>query len=133
MIEYSGEKHYFIETITRFNPYMLSEAEERLVNLKDVNGIEALVSLYEMITNQFTFKLKVDGHRRTLNIDQLSDYFSSASDEMRAQSYREMYRVIKKNSTVLAQIYFHIVRDWHTEGVELRGFAPPHLRPEPGE
>jgi oligoendopeptidase F len=125
LIGYSGEKHYFIETITRFNPYMLSEAEERLVNIKDVNGIEALVSLYEMITNQFTFKLKVDGHRKTLNIDQLSDYFSSASDEMRARSYREMYRVIKKNSTVLAQMYIHIVRDWHAEGVELRGFVSP--------
>jgi oligoendopeptidase F len=125
LIEYSGDRHYFIESITRFNPYMLSETEERLINLKDVNGIEALVNLYEMITNQFTFKLMVDGHRKTLNIDQLSDYFSSPSAEMRALAYRQMYRVIKKNSTMLAQMYIHIVRDWHTEAVELRGFASP--------
>jgi len=123
LIEYSGDRHYFIETITRFNPYMLSEQEERLINLKDVNGIDALVSLYEMITNQFTFRLKVDGHRKTLTLDQLSDYFSSPSAEMRALAYREMYRILEKNSTVLAQMYFHIVRDWHTEGVELRRFA----------
>jgi oligoendopeptidase F len=125
LIEYSGEKHYLIESMTRFNPFMLSEAEERLINLKDVNGIEALVSLYGMITSQFTFRLTVDGHRKTMNIDQLSDHFSSPSAEMRAMAYREMFRVFKKNSTVLAQMYLHVVRDWHTEGIELRRFASP--------
>jgi oligoendopeptidase F len=125
LIERSGDNHYFVESMTRFNPYLLSEAEERLINLKDVNGIDALVNLYEMITSQFTFNLEVEGKLETLTLDQVTGYLSSASPEMREKSYQEMYRVFIENSTVLAQMYIHRVRDWTTEGLELRGFASP--------
>ncbi|HEX5809930.1 MAG TPA: M3 family oligoendopeptidase [Anaerolineales bacterium] len=125
LIENSGDNHYFVESMTRFNPYLLTEAEERLINLKDVNGIDALVNLYEMITSQFTFNLEVDGKLESLTLDQVTGYFSSVSPEMREKSYREMYRVFIENSTVLAQMYIHRVRDWTTEGLELRGFASP--------
>ena len=66
---------YSLESIRRFKPYTLSEVEEKLLNLKDVNGIDALVNLYEMITNHFTFSLEVDGEKKTLTRDQLSSYF----------------------------------------------------------
>ena len=125
LIEHSGERHYFLETMTRFKPFTLTEAEERLINLKDVNGIDALVNLYEMITNKFVFRMEIDGQTKTLTRDQVSSYFSSPSAEVRERAYRELYRVYAENSTVLAQMYIHRVRDWHTEGLELRGFASP--------
>jgi oligoendopeptidase F len=125
LIKQSGDKRYFLETMSRFRPFTLTEPEERVINLKDVNGIDAMVNLYEMITNQFTFHLEVDGQTETLTRDQLSSYFSSSSPETRANAYRELYRVYIENSTVLAQMYIHRVRDWHTEGLELRGFAAP--------
>ena len=122
---HSGEKRYFLETMTRFKPFTLTELEERMINLKDVNGIDALVNLYEIFTNQFSFKLEIDGQLETLTRDQLASYFSSTSAEMRKKAYQELYRVFIENSTVLAQMYIHRVRDWHTEGIELRGFASP--------
>ncbi len=125
LIEHSGDKKYFLETMTRFKPFTLTELEERMINLKDVNGIDALVNLYEMITNQFTFKLEIDGKLETITRDQISSYFSAVSPEMREKAYQELYRVYIENSTVLAQMYIHRVRDWHTEGIELRGFASP--------
>lgn len=125
LIEYSGNKRYFLETLTRFRPFTLTELEERMINLKDVNGIDALMNLYEIFTNQFTFKLEIDGQLETLTRDQLASYFSSAAAEMRAKAYQELYRVFIENSTVLAQMYIHRVRDWHTEGLELRRFASP--------
>lgn len=125
LIEHSGNLHYFLETMTRFKPFTLTELEERMINLKDVNGIDAMVNLYEMITNQFTFKLEIEGKTETITRDQLSNYFSSSSPEMRARAYQELYRVYIENSTVLAQMYIHRARDWHTEGMELRGFASP--------
>jgi len=125
LIEHSGNLHYFLETMRRFKPFTLSEAEERMINLKDVNGIDALVNLYEMITNQFTFNLEIDGKTETLTRDQISSYFQSPTPEVRAQAYQELYRVYIENSTVLAQMYIHRVRDWHTEGLELRRFASP--------
>jgi oligoendopeptidase F len=125
LTEHSGDKHYFLETMTRFKPFTLTELEERMINLKDVNGIDAMVNLYEMITNRFTFQLEVDGRNEILTRSQLSNYFSSSSPELRAKAYRELFRVYTEHSTVLAQMYIHRVRDWHTEGLELRGFVSP--------
>jgi oligoendopeptidase F len=116
---------YSLESIRRFKPYTLSEAEEKLLSLKDVNGIDALVNLYEMITNDFTFSLEVDGEKKSLTRDQLSSYFHNASADLRRAAYQELYRVYSDNSTILAQIYSHRARDWHAEGMELRGYASP--------
>ena len=125
LIAQSGDLKYSLESIRRFKPYTLSETEEKLLNIKDVNGIDALVSLYEMITNHFTFTLEVDGEKRILTRDQLSTYFFHASADIRRAAYQELYRVYSANSTILAQIYSHRVRDWHAEGLELRGYATP--------
>lgn len=125
LIEHSGDLRYFLETMARFKPYTLTELEERMINLKDVNGIDAMVNLYEMFTNQFTFKFEIDGKIETITRDQLSSYFSSPTPKIRAAAYQELYRVYTENSTVLAQMYIHRVRDWHTEGIELRRFTSP--------
>lgn len=123
LMEASGDLRYFLETLRLFQPFTLSEAEERLINIKDANGIEAVVNLYEMITNQFVFKIGVDGDIQSITRDQLHNYFLSPSADVRARAYQELYRVYIENSTVLAQMYIHRVRDWHAEGIELRGFA----------
>jgi oligoendopeptidase F len=123
LIAHSGDMKYSLESVRRFKPYTLSEVEEKLLNLKDVNGIDALVSLYEMITNHFTFTLEVDGEKKALTRDQLTGYFFNGSADVRRAAYQELYRVYSDNSTILAQIYSHRVRDWHVEGIELRGYA----------
>ena len=125
LTEGNSDLRYFLETMRRFKPFTLSELEEQMINLKDVNGIDAMVNLYEMITNQYTFTLDVDGEEQTLTRDQLGSYFQNSSPEVRAKAYQELYRVYEENSTVLAQMYIHRVRDWHTEGIELRGFSSP--------
>jgi oligoendopeptidase F len=125
LADLSGDLKYFLESIRRFKPYTLSESEEKLLNLKDPNGIDALVSLYEMITNRFAFTLEVDGEKKILTRDQLTSYYFNPSAVVRAGAYRELYRVYVENSTILAQIYSHRVRDWHSEGVVLRGYASP--------
>jgi oligoendopeptidase F len=119
----SGDLRYFLETVRRYRPYTLTEAEEKIINSKDVNGIDAMVNLYEMITNAFTFTLEVEGEKKELTRDELSGYFQNPDPELRARAYRELFRVYGDNSTVLAQMYIHRARDWHTEGIELRGYA----------
>ena len=125
LIAQSGDLKYALESIRRLKPYTLSEVEERLLNLKDINGIDALVGLYDMITNRFTFSLVVDGEKKTLTRDELSGYYFNAAADVRLAAYKELYRVYIENSTILAQIYSHRVRDWYTEGVELRGYSSP--------
>ena len=125
LITSSGDMRYSLESTRRFKPHTLSEPEEKLINLKDVNGIDALVNIYDMITNHFTFTLEVAGEKKSLSRDELSGYFFNASAELRAAAYQELQRVYGENSTILAQIYSHRVRDWHAEAVGLRGYASP--------
>ena len=125
LIAASDGRGYMLTSIRRFKPHTLSEAEERIINLKDIDGIEALVEMYDLVTNKFTFNLEVDGQLQKMTRDQLSAYFRSPDAELRAAAYQELLDVYAENQMLLAQIYIHRVRDWHTEGIELRNFAQP--------
>jgi len=121
----SGDYAYYLKTLRRFKPHTLSEPEEKIINLKDVNGVDALVNLYEMITNRFTFELEVEGERKEMTRAELSAYFRDPSAEMRAAAYQELYDVYSDQATVLGQIYNHRMRDWARENVSLRAFDSP--------
>jgi oligoendopeptidase F len=124
LIAGSGEFRYFLETERKFKPHTLSEKEEQIINLKDANGIEAMMSLYEMITSRFTYTVEIDGETKILTRDEISSYFHHPSPGVRAAVYQELYRVFDENSTILAQMYNHRVRDWKNE-VDLRKFEQP--------
>ncbi len=121
----SGDRRYYLESLRRFKPHTLSEAEERVITLKDVNGIGALVTLYDMITSKFTFTIEVNGGRQTMTRDELSAYVRHPSAEVRAAAYRELYRVYDEHSTLLAEMYNFRARDWHAEEIQLRHYREP--------
>jgi oligoendopeptidase F len=121
----SGDDRYYLESLRRFRPHTLSEAEEKVINLKDLNGVDALNTVYSMITNGFTYKLEVDGEAKELTRAELSAYVHSPRAELREAAYRELYRVFGEQSAVLAQIYSHVVRDWGSENVGLRHHESP--------
>lgn len=125
LLDYAGDMRYSLEQQRLFKDHTLTEAEEKLINIKDINGIDALVTLYDMITNKFTFSLAVDGETKHLTRDQLMTHVRQPNAELRAAAYQELYRVYEQEASVLAQIYIHRVRDWATENVRLRHFAAP--------
>ncbi|HUF77777.1 MAG TPA: M3 family oligoendopeptidase, partial [Thermoanaerobaculia bacterium] len=118
------ERHYLAE-LRRFAPFTLDERSEQLINVKDSNGVNALLTLYSMLTNRLEFRLEVAGEVRTLTRDELVRYAYDADPEVRAGAYRELYRVYAGEATVLGQIYVHRARDWFAENVELRGMSGP--------
>lgn len=125
LMKSAGDLAYWLEEMRHFKPHTLSEAEEKVINLKNVNGVQALDTIYEAITNKYVFTLEVNGEKQTLTRDGLQAYVQGADPALRAAAYQELYRVYSADNTVLAQIYSHIVRDWHTENVELRKFKSP--------
>ncbi len=125
LLRNTGDLRYYLESLRRFKPYTLSEPEEKVINLKDVNGVNALVTLYDMITNAFTFELEVDGERKRLTREQLAVYVRHPSPEVRAAAYQELYRVYGAQGNVLGQMYAYRVRDWQSENVRLRRFPSP--------
>jgi oligoendopeptidase F len=125
LMEASGDDVYYLETLRRFKPYTLSEPEEKVINLKDLNGAEALNTIYDMITNAFSYRIEVDGETKELTRGELYPYIQGPRPELRAAAYQELYRVFGEQSAVLAQIYSHLVRDWRSESLTLRGYESP--------
>jgi oligoendopeptidase F len=121
----SGDDVYYLETLRRFKPHTLSEPEEKVINLKDLNGVAALNTIYDMITNAFSFQIEVDDEKKELTRGELYPYIQGPRPELRAAAYQELYRVFGEQSAVLAQIYSHIVRDWRSESLTLRGYESP--------
>ncbi len=121
----SGDWRYYLESQRRFKPHMLTEPEEKIINLKDIDGSNALTTLYDMITNRYVFKLQVDGAVEELTRAELSKYIQGPSSELREAAYRELNRVYAQDSLVLGQIYVHRVRDWRSENLTLRHFESP--------
>src|SRR5262245_10862433 len=117
-----ADYRHFLLDLRRLKPHTLDERSEQLINLKDDNGIQAVTTLYSMLTNRLEFTLEVDGEERRLTRDALMSYAFSPRADLRAAAYRELYRVYEGEANVLAQIYMNRVRDWHDENVGLRGY-----------
>lgn len=125
LLDASGDFRYHLETIRRFKNYTLSEPEEKIINLKTVTGRSAINTLYDVLTNGFSFTLRVNGKKRALTREELSAYIRSTTPRLREAAYRELYRVFAANHDLLGEIYQTLVKDWKGENMELRKFATP--------
>ena len=121
----SGDFRYHLETIRRFKPHTLSEPEEKIINIKNITGQSAVHQLYDVVTNGFTFTLRVGGKKKTLNREALSAYLRSPKASVREAAYREMYRVYEAQQDLLGEIYKALVNDWKAENLQLRHYKTP--------
>ena len=121
----SGDYRYWLEQIRHFKPHTLSEAEEKIINIKNVTGSSALNTLYETITNRYVFKVKVGNKTRELTRGGLMTYARSNDPELRARAYQELYRVYGNDGPILGQMYQNLIRDWRNENVDLRHYKSP--------
>jgi oligoendopeptidase F len=121
----SGDYRYWLEEMRHFKPHTLTEAEEKVVNIKNVTGGSALRNLYDSITNRYVFKVEVDGEVKELTRGELMVYARHHKPELRAAAYQELYRVYAQDGPILGQMYQALVRDWRNEQVDLRHFAGP--------
>jgi oligoendopeptidase F len=121
----SGDYRYYLEEMRHYKPHTLSEPEEKIVNLKNVTGVEALTNLYESLTNRYVFKMEIDGETREMTRGELMSFVRQADPDLRARAYQELYRVFSADGPILGQMYQAIVRDWYNENVSLRKHASP--------
>ncbi len=121
----AGDLRYHLETIRRFKPHTLSEPEEKIVNLKNVTGRSAIHTLYDIVTNGFTFTLTVGGKKKTMNREGLMAYVRSQKASVRQAAYQELYRVFSGQRDLLGEIYKTLVNDWKSENLWLRHFGSP--------
>ncbi|MEC4888980.1 MAG: M3 family oligoendopeptidase [Nitrospira sp.] len=121
----SGDLRYHLETIRRFKPHTLTEPEEKIINVKNITGRSAVHTLYDVVTNGFTFTLTVKGKKKQLSREELTSYVRSQTPRVREAAYRELYRVYASHHDLLGEIYKTLVSDWKSENLQLRHFSSP--------
>ncbi|MGH7255550.1 MAG: M3 family oligoendopeptidase, partial [Nitrospirales bacterium] len=125
LLEVAGDLRYHLETIRRFRNHTLSEPEEKILNVKNTTGRSAVQTIYDVITNGFSFTLTVNGKRRTLTREELSAYVRHPNPRVREAAYKALYRVFRDHQDVLGEIYAALVQDWKSEQLDLRNFDNP--------
>jgi oligoendopeptidase F len=125
LMETAGDYRYWLEAVRLERPYTLSEPEEKIINIKDVNGSAALNTLYESITNRYIFPLEVNGEVEELTRGELMVYVKSPEADVRAAAYQSLFKVFEPDVPILGQIYQYRARDWSSENVRLREYSSP--------
>lgn len=114
---------YYVRRLRAFAPHTLSEAEERVVSLKDVSGASALVRTRDMLESGLTFEDPRTGEQVTR--DELLTGTRHHDPGIRRATYEELWSVWSDHAPVMAHLYRSVVQDWHNEMVELRGHEAP--------
>ncbi|MBT7902576.1 M3 family oligoendopeptidase [Candidatus Woesearchaeota archaeon] len=112
---------YYLKDIRRSKPYILSEKEEKIINLLSTHGVGALESVYSIFTNSFMFEWE----GKKITQEELISKVRSSKPEVRKKAYQTLLGKYTDNKLVINEIYKHIVLDWKTEGVDLRGYKSP--------
>ncbi|HIE25232.1 MAG TPA: M3 family oligoendopeptidase [Anaerolineales bacterium] len=124
-MDVAGDYRYYLEKIRNFKPHTLSEAEEKIINIKNTTGSNALVTLYDAITNRYVYTLEVEGEEKEMTRGELMTYVRDSDPDLRAAAYQELYRVYAEDGPILGQMYQTRARDWGNENLKLRNFTSP--------
>ena len=125
LLDASGDFRYWLVALRNFKDFTLTEPEEKVINIKDVTGVNALNMLYDSITNRYSFKMTIDGEEKEMTRGELMALVRESDPEVRAQAYQTLFDVYEEDAPILGQIYQAIVRDWRNENINLRGFKKP--------
>ena len=108
---------YWLEEMRHFKPHTLTEAEEKIINIKNVTGANALNTLYDIDHQPLRLQLEVDGEGQELTRGELMSYVRQHDPELRAQAYQELYRCTARTAPFSGRCTRSLVRDWRNEQV----------------
>jgi oligoendopeptidase F len=121
----STDRQHFLAELRRLRRFSLDEGTEQAINLKNANGVDALITLYSMLTNRLEFRLEEDGEEKLFTRDEIQSRVTAPSPAVRVAAYQELFRVFDREVGVLGQIYTHRTLDWRNEHLTLRGYSSP--------
>jgi oligoendopeptidase F len=110
--------------------YSLTEPEEKIISVLEVTGTNALVKIYDRMSNGFDYVMRVKKAKKIIkrafsNKEKLLSFIRSARPEERKGAYQSLLQVYKKNSGVLGEIYQNLVIQWRDENLRMRGYEAP--------
>ena len=116
-------RHY-LSSERRFKPHTLSEAEERLMNDKDLTGINAWRRFFTEFNAAQRFKVQTNGQARELNQSEVLALLRDPDRATRQAAFESFYSTLEGQGQVLAFIYDTRFQD-HLVTNRLRKYADP--------
>jgi len=127
LLKVAGLHRYRLENIRLFRPHTLSEAEEKIVTIKNVTGSNAIITVFDVLTSGLTFELRTGKTKKTTSMtrEELASYMRHADPDLRVRAYTELFRVFSGQRAVIGELYKTRVMDWKNEQLSLRKHRSP--------
>jgi oligoendopeptidase F len=119
-----AEYQHCLERILRRSPHVLSETEERLIILKDKDGIKAWETFQSDWLSTRTFDIEVDGELQTLPYGKIVGLYESPNRDLRRRANQTIYETLGKDEVVWASAVRSVCSD-HVEMCKLRRYPDP--------
>ncbi len=103
------------------NRYRLSEAEEQIIILKDLNGVDAIRKLYGEHTAQYQFRVVVDGHEKSLNGSECRALRYHPDPDVRSRAMTTFFERYQADSHIMTNVFNAVVKDYTVERIQ-RGY-----------
>lgn len=116
-------RHY-LTSARRFKPHTLSEAEEKILNEKELTGMSAWGKLFTEFTSSLRFKVEVDGATREVNQGEVLSLMRAPDRDTRRRAFDALFGTLAAHQQVLSFIYDTRFHD-HLISNRLRGYANP--------
>ena len=119
-----AEYRHYLERILRRVPHMLSETEERLIIVKDKNGINAWQMLQGDWLSTRTFDIEIEGEMKTLPYGEIIGLYQSPDRDLRKRANQVVYEDLGKDEIIWASAIRSVCAD-HRQMCELRKYPTP--------
>lgn len=116
-------KHYLERILSRV-PHMLSETEERLIIVKDRNGIDAWQMLQGDWLSTRTFDIEIEGETKTLPYGEIIALYQSPDRDLRRRANQVVYEGLGNDEIVWASAIRAVCAD-HLQMCEMRNYPTP--------
>ncbi len=120
LINYS----HYLHSERKNKPHTLSEAEEKIINDKNMTGIQAWQKMHSEFLASARYTLDIAGEQRELNQSEMLTLLRDADRSVRQKAWEAFYGKLHQNNPVLAFIYDTRFQD-HLVTNRLRKFDGP--------
>jgi oligoendopeptidase F len=116
IISQAGNYTYFLTRARRAKPHTRTEAEEQIINLKDLSGESTLIDLRNILIGKMRFPFK----GKDLLEPEIVAKRMSEDPQERIEAYQSSLQVYKQNEDLLGEIYKGVCLDWYNETTQIR-------------
>lgn len=110
-----AEYKHFVKLILDEKKYLLSEPEEKLINLKNISGKKAFLKLLSEFNSAARYNVEIEGEMKELNDSQVRALKTSPDNSLRKKAFELTFKKPYDNKIIYTNIYNALVKDWINE------------------